>query len=148
MHVLKLCSKCIIVIDCKSFYDAIEKNESLGIGLSEKRTTIEVAATRQQTHATGIKTRWANSDRQLADILTKPTALAASMIRLQQIGNGKIVWDADFTSAKTYERRNGANTLRIRNQVWRLVLQIAREPCIPTATPTRWNRNLIYWRDI
>ena len=30
-------------------------------------------ATRQQTRATGIKTRWVNSDRQLADVLTKAT---------------------------------------------------------------------------
>ena len=55
-------------------------------------------------HATGIKTRWVNSDRQLVDVLTKPTAFAASMIRLQQIGKRKIVWDADFTSAKNLRK--------------------------------------------
>ena len=54
--------------------------------------------------ATGIKTRWVNSDRQLADVLTKPTAPSASIHRLQQTGRWKIVWDADFTSAKNIRK--------------------------------------------
>ena len=80
------------------------KHESLGLGLSEKRTSIEVTATRQQTRATGIKTRWVNSDRQLADVLTKPTAPASSIQRLQQTGRWKIVWDANYTSAKNLRK--------------------------------------------
>ena len=54
--------------------------------------------------ATGINTRWVNSDRQLADVLTKPTAPSASIHRLQQTGRWKIVWDADFTSAKNIRK--------------------------------------------
>ena len=73
--ILQLLPESCAIIDCKSLYDALENNESLGLGLSEKRTSIEAAATRQQMHATGIKTRWVNSDRQLVDVLTKPTAL-------------------------------------------------------------------------
>ena len=53
----------------------------MGLGLSEKMTSIEVTATRQQMRATGIRTRWVNSDGQLADVLTKPTAPAASIQR-------------------------------------------------------------------
>merc|ERR1711986_64892 len=55
--------------------------------------------------ATGIKTRWVNSDRQLADVLTKPTAPSASIHRLHQTGRWKIVWDADFTSAKNIRKQ-------------------------------------------
>ena len=73
-EVLKLLPESCAITDCKSLYDALEKNESLGLGLSEKRTSIEVTSTRQQMRATGIKTRWVNSDRQLADVLTKGTA--------------------------------------------------------------------------
>ena len=59
--------------------------------------------------ATGIKTRWVNSDRQLADVLTKPTAPSASIHRLQQTGRWKIVWDADFTSAKNIRKEKRDN---------------------------------------
>ena len=95
--ILQMCPESSAITDCKSLYDALEKSESLGLGLSEKRTSIEVTATRQHMRATGIKTRWVNSDRQLADVLTKPTAPAAAIQRLQQTGRWKIVWDADFT---------------------------------------------------
>ena len=73
-EVLKLLPEAIAITDCKSLYDALEKNESLGLGLSERRTSIEVMATKQQLRATGLKTKWVNSDRQLADVLTKATA--------------------------------------------------------------------------
>ena len=54
-EVLKLLPESCAITDCKSLYDALE-NESLGLGLSEKRTSIEVTSTRQQMRATGIKT--------------------------------------------------------------------------------------------
>ena len=79
------------VTDCKSLYDAIEKNESLGLGLSEKRAAIEVIATRQQMKAIGIETKWVNSDRQLADILTKPNASSGPMMKLLRTGRWKII---------------------------------------------------------
>ena len=107
--ILQLSPESCAITDCKSLYDALEKNESLGLGLSEKRTSIEVTATRQHMRATGIKTRWVNSDRQLADVLTKPTAPAAAIQRLQQTGRWNIVWDADFTSAKNLRKEKRDN---------------------------------------
>ena len=53
-EVLNLLPESCAIADCKSLYDALD-NESLGLGLSEQRTSIEVAATRQQMNATGIK---------------------------------------------------------------------------------------------
>ena len=96
--------KSCAITDCKSLYDALEKNESLGLGLSEKRTAIEVTATRQQMQATGIETRWVNSDRQLADVLTKPTASPNAILQLLRSGKWKIVWDATYTSAKNLRK--------------------------------------------
>ena len=61
-------------------------------------------ATRQQMRATGIKTRWVNSDRQLADVLTKATAPPASILKLQTTGRWKIVWDENYTSAKNLRK--------------------------------------------
>ena len=85
----KLLPESAAITDCKSSHDALEKSESRGLGLSEARTSIDVMATRQQMRATGIKTRWVNSDRQLADVLTKATASPASILRLQTSGRWK-----------------------------------------------------------
>ena len=97
---MKLLPESCAIVGGKSLYDAFEKNESLGLGLSEKRTSIEVTATQQQMRATGINTKWVNSDRQPADVLTKATAPPASILKLQNSGRWKIVWDANYTFAK------------------------------------------------
>ena len=94
-----------VITDCRSLYDALEKSESVGLGLTEKRTAIEVSATRQQMQMSGIQTRWVNSDRQLADVLTKPNASPSSIMALQKSGKWKIVFDEDFVSAKKIRRQ-------------------------------------------
>ena len=55
--------------------------------------------------ATGLHARWVNSDRQLADILTKPTVSPAAIMALQKFGKWKIVWDKDFVSAKKLRKK-------------------------------------------
>ena len=93
-----------LITDCKSLYDALARSESQGLGLSEKRTAIEVTATRQQMEATGINCKWVNSDRQLADSLTKPMA-ANAMQQLCRSGHWKIIFDESFTSAKKVKKQ-------------------------------------------
>ena len=89
-----------VVTDCKSLYDALERSESLTLGLAEKRTSIEVQAIKQQMLATNMVTKWVNSDRQLADVLTKPQVPTTNCLTLQRTGRWKIVFDETFTSAK------------------------------------------------
>ena len=84
---LKLLPESIVVTDCKSLYDALARSESQGLGLQEKRTAIEVAATRQQMEATGLQCKWVNSDRQLADSLTKPMASHAMRLQFRHVEN-------------------------------------------------------------
>ena len=97
---LSLLPKAHVVTDSKSLYDALEKSESVGLGLAEKRTAIEVTATRETMRETGITTRWVNSDRQVADVLTKPQVPSHNLQALQSTGRWKIVFDDSFTSAK------------------------------------------------
>ena len=92
--------KAHVITDCKSLYDALERSESAGLGLAEKRTAIEVTATRDTMRETGITTRWVNSDRQIADVLTKPHVPSHNLQALQSSGRWKIVFDDQFTSAK------------------------------------------------
>ena len=92
-----------MVTDCKSLYDALARSESQGLGLSEKRTAIEVTATRQQMEATSIECKWVNSDRQLADSLAKPMS-AHAMRELCSNGHWKIIIDQNFVAAKKVKR--------------------------------------------
>ena len=89
-----------VITDCKSLYDALERSESAGLGLAEKRTAIEVTATRETMRETGITTRPVNSDRQIADVFTKPHVPSHNLQALQSTGQWKIVFDDKFTSAK------------------------------------------------
>ena len=92
-RVLSMLPNAHVITDCKSLYDALGKSESAGLGLSEKRTAIEVTATRDVMRETGIATRWVNSDRQIADVLTKPQVPSHNLQALQSTGRWKIVFD-------------------------------------------------------
>ena len=105
-----------IITDCKSLFDALERSESAGLGLADKRTAIEVTATRDQMRQTNISTKWVNSDRQLADILTKPTVPAHMIHHLQKTGRWKIVFDETYTSAKKLRKQARDNQLKINTQ--------------------------------
>ena len=54
---------------------------------------------------TGIRTRWVNSDRQIADVLTKPQVPNHSLLAMQSTGRWKIVFDDNFTSAKKLRKQ-------------------------------------------
>ncbi|CAK0857096.1 unnamed protein product [Prorocentrum cordatum] len=75
-HVNDAISSCPgkLVTDGKSGYDAIEKSESAGLGLRDKRTSIECLGIRQQKEQTALQIRWVHSDAMLADGLTKDRA--------------------------------------------------------------------------
>ncbi|CAK0888982.1 unnamed protein product [Prorocentrum cordatum] len=75
-HVNDAMSSCpgVLVTDGKSGYDAIEKSESAGLGLRDKRTSIECLGIRQQKEQTALQIRWVHSDAMLADGLSKDRA--------------------------------------------------------------------------
>ena len=85
-----------VITDAKSLYDALERSESSTRNLTERRTAIEVTAIRQRLDYGFIYTGWVNSDRQMADGLTKPW----KSLEIMSLGKWKIVWDATFQSAR------------------------------------------------
>ena len=89
----------VLVTDCKSLYDAVERSQSTGLNLAERRTSIEVLSCRERLHATKMELKWVNSDRQLADGLTKASA-AWKLTRFQHKPLWKLVYDPTFTAAK------------------------------------------------
>ncbi len=62
------------VSDCKSFYGSVNRKESAGLGMRDKRAAIEALSVRQHSILTGTPVFWCHSDAQLADGLTKPAA--------------------------------------------------------------------------
>ena len=103
-EILKLCPASHVITDCKSLYDSVERQESAGLGLQEKRTAIELTAIRQVMKETNLSTKWVNSDRQLADILTKPGVDPMTFLHLVRRGRWKIVFDPSFTSARKVKK--------------------------------------------
>ncbi|CAK0849800.1 unnamed protein product, partial [Prorocentrum cordatum] len=67
----------VLVTDGKSGHDAIEKSECAGLGLRDKRTSIECLGIWQQRQQTGLQIRWVHSDAMLAAGLTKDRAAKA-----------------------------------------------------------------------
>ena len=61
-----------VITDAKSLSDALERSDSSTRNLTERRTAIEVIAIRQRLEHGFICTGWVNSDRQMAEGLTKP----------------------------------------------------------------------------
>ena len=61
-----------VITDAKSLYDALQRSESSTRNLTERRTAIAVTAIRQRLEHGFIFSGWVNSDRQMADGLTKP----------------------------------------------------------------------------
>ena len=89
--------------DAKSLYDALERSESSTRNLTERRTAIEVTAIRQRLEHGFIYTGWVNSDRQMADGLTKPQA-ARKLLEIMSAGKWKIVLDESARKLKVAER--------------------------------------------
>ena len=110
-HIAEICPS-VLVTDCKSLYDAVERSQSTGLNLAERRTSIEVLSCRERLHATSMELKWVNSDRQLADGLTKAAA-AWKLTQFQIKPVWRIVFDPTFTAAKklkaTTSRKSTAN---------------------------------------
>ena len=90
--------------DVVSFFEKqhkspVERSDSSTWNLTERRTATEVTAIRQRLEHGFIFSGWVNSDRQMADGLTKPQT-AWKLLEIMSAGKWKIVWDEIFQSAR------------------------------------------------
>ena len=70
-----------------------------------KRTAIEALSIRQICVASNVSVMWVNSDRQLADILTKQGVLTENLDRALKTKKWRIVFDSSCTSAKNLRKQ-------------------------------------------
>ena len=97
-----------VITDAKSLYDALERSESSTRNLTERRTAIEVTAIRQRLEHGFVCTGWVNSDRQLADGLTKPQT-AWKLLEIMSAEKMENCWGRDFPECK---KAQGGRTVR------------------------------------
>jgi hypothetical protein len=102
-----------IFTDCKSLYDALAINMSSGLSLSEKRTALEVIAMQQKMQSNNSYVKWVNSERQLADGLTKVSA-SQQLAELQVRGTMKVVFDPEYTAAKKLKAQRKQSVITAR----------------------------------
>ena len=101
--IMKKQHKSPLITDAKSLYDALERSESSTRNLTERRTAIAVTAIRQRLVHGFIYTGWVNSDRQMADGLTKPHA-AWKLFETMSAGKLKIVFGTRLSRVQESSR--------------------------------------------
>ena len=89
----------VIVTDSKNLYNSANRIETSGLQLEERRLALEVLSIRERIKAAGMQLKWADSDQQLADNLSKPFSYN-SLLAAMERGSLCIQFDGQFTSAK------------------------------------------------
>ena len=97
----------VMVTDARSFFDVIQKGDhtTSGLGLKEKYSALEIMSVIQRLKMCNTITRWARSEAQLADALTK-RLVTSSLKRVLSLNKWTLVEDPTFTSAKRLRRVN------------------------------------------
>ena len=71
----------ILVTDCKSLYDTLTTTGSIP---SERSTMLDLLSIRESIESLNVQIRWVNTNRQLADCLTKVMPLPSTMLRFMR----------------------------------------------------------------
>ncbi|CAE7826829.1 GIP [Symbiodinium sp. CCMP2456] len=91
----------ILCTDSRGGYDAVERNESPLLGLSNIRAALQAFQLRDNLQRAGCRLRWLASDFDLADALTKKKEEARQgLLKMLRTGHWSIRFDPSFTSAK------------------------------------------------
>ena len=88
----------IEVIDAKGVFDALANSSSTAMGLTEKRSGIELQGLRDSVDECNTDMRWCHSDIQLADGMTK-SKMRERVISFLKRPRWRLVLDQTYTSA-------------------------------------------------
>ena len=90
-----------MITDCKALYDAELKSETAGLGVADRRCSIEILGLKQSVMATGTRIRWVHSHAQIADGLTKASLQALQLLtKFMHTQRWRLVFDAKYMSAR------------------------------------------------
>lgn len=89
----------LLISDSKNVYDGLEKIETSGLQMEERRTAIELLGIKERLAQACVKCRWVSGDQELADGLTKPWQ-GEQLIKALEKTKWCIIFDPEFMSAK------------------------------------------------
>ncbi|CAK0816650.1 unnamed protein product [Prorocentrum cordatum] len=91
------------ITDAKCLYDA-SRSATAGLGITEKRTAIEVKIVNEQMEEIGAVWKWVNTQQQMADGLTKLSA-RQQMADVLRRGVHALRYDPNFVAGKKLTKR-------------------------------------------
>ena len=94
-----------LISDSKNVYDGLEKIETSGLQMEERRTAIELLGIKERLQQANVRCRWVSGDQELADGLTKPWQ-GDQLIKALEKARWQIVFDPEFMSAKRKKQLN------------------------------------------
>jgi hypothetical protein len=97
-HAATACGMSPCFTDSRGLYDA-GRSQSAGLGITEKRTAIEVSMVNDRMAAINGEWRWTSAHQQLADGLTKVSA-RQKLADIMRRGMHALKFDESFTSLK------------------------------------------------
>ncbi len=94
-----------VITDSKGLHDA-SRSPTAGLGITEKRTSIEVTTVNERMKAASSQWKWTDSQQQIADGLTK-VAARQHFAEVLRKSRHAIKYDASFTAGEklTSEQR-------------------------------------------
>ncbi|CAE7462825.1 GIP [Symbiodinium sp. CCMP2592] len=96
----------ILCTDSKGGYDALERNESPLLGLSNMRAALQAFALRDNLKRVRCELRWLASDYDLADAMTKKRADSrVGLLKFLKTWLWSIAFDPNFVSAKRNKKK-------------------------------------------
>ena len=90
-----------MITDCKAMFDALNKAESAGLGVTDRRAAIEMLGLRNDLRRSKARLKWVHSHAMIADGLTKASQQAYHVIMNFLRGQRwRLVDDPRFVSAR------------------------------------------------
>ena len=104
----------ILCTDSKGGYDALERNESPLLGLSNMRAALQAFALRDNLKRVRCELRWLASDYDLADAMTKKRPDSrVGLVKFLKTWLWSIAFDPNFVSAKRNKKQGQTATGRV-----------------------------------
>ena len=95
---LKTFESCLVG-DARNIYDGINKVETSGLHMEERRTAIELLSIKERLRQARVTLKWVDGEQEMADGLTKPWK-HEPLIKALSRRTWKLVYDPKFQSAR------------------------------------------------
>ena len=104
--------KGLLVTDSKGVYDAVHRNESGILGLSNARAAVQAYAVKESLLDPGLDLAWVSGDWNLSDALTKwDTACRGGLERYYRTWQWRVKFDPAFIVSEKKQIKNATQIL-------------------------------------